>query len=347
MFIRPRVLSILTTRRCTAACDHCCVGASPRAKDAIPIERIHGLIDEAQRIPSIERIVFTGGECFLLGKDLDALIAHAHELEFQTRVITNAYWAVNAHAARQRVRSLRTAGLDELMLSSGKFHQQFVPIERIVHAARAAALARIPVRISVEQCDQSEFSPRAFEEMLAPEIELGIVVVVSAPWLPDAGGRGRATLSHGNVDANAALGRCTEVMTVISVTPDQRLIACCGFPLEELPSLRIGSVADRAIGDALEQSTDDLMKMWLHIAGPAGIADFVSQYLPGYRLPPTASICQACVLLQRDKRAMAVVGQHAAELAASVTDAFLTLQKASTNIGTITLGSRIDADFDR
>ncbi|MEA2663408.1 MAG: hypothetical protein QOI11_352, partial [Candidatus Eremiobacteraeota bacterium] len=113
MLAAPRMLSILTTRRCTARCDHCCVGASPRATAAIPVPRIHRLIDEAKRIPSLERIAFTGGECFLLGPDLDALIAHAHRLELVTRTITNGYWAVNERAARTRVGALRDAGLDE------------------------------------------------------------------------------------------------------------------------------------------------------------------------------------------------------------------------------------------
>ncbi|MBV9408392.1 MAG: radical SAM protein, partial [Candidatus Eremiobacteraeota bacterium] len=139
MFVRPRILSILTTRRCTAACDHCCIGASPRATGAIPVPRIHGLIDEAAKIPTIDRIVFTGGECFLLGEDLDRLIRHAHLTGFETRVVTNGYWAVNERAAAQRASALFAAGLDEMMLSTGTFHQQFVPVERIIAAARAVA----------------------------------------------------------------------------------------------------------------------------------------------------------------------------------------------------------------
>ena len=331
MFARPMVLSLFTTRRCTAACDHCAIGGSPRATGAIPVPRMHGLIDEAHRVASIRRIVFTGGECFLLGGDLDALVGHAHELGFETRVITNGYWAVNETAARRRAALIRSAGLDEMMVSTGTFHQRFVPVERVVHAARAAASAGIRVLISVEECDQSSFDATILHQRLAPLVAEGMVRIDRAPWITDAGGRGTTELSHERAMAQGLSNgeqRCAQILTVVSVTPNQMLTACCGFPMEELPALQIGSVAERTLDDVLGGAPDDLFKMWLHVAGPAGIAEFIARHLPGYRLPVSASICEACVALQRDPVAMGVLGEHAAEMAQSVAAQFVTLQAA-------------------
>jgi hypothetical protein len=323
------MLSIFTTRRCTAACDHCCVGASPRATAAIPVERIHRLIDEAARIPSMELIAFTGGECFLLGGDLDDAVGHAKGNGFTTRVISNGYWAVNERAARRRIGGLRARGLDEMMLSTGTFHQRFVPVERIVHAARAAAEAGILTRISVEECDQSAFDDTLLLAELAGPIGRKQIYVARSPWTTDAGGRGETSLTHERWMSGAtdrAEGRCAQVLTVIAVTPDQQLVACCGFPLEELPQLRIGSVAHRALDDVLHETPDELLKMWLHVAGPSGIADFVARHVPGYALPPSPSICQSCITLLRDRTAMRVVAEHADEIVQSVADAYVRLQ---------------------
>jgi len=327
MLARPRVLSFITTRRCTAACDHCCIGSSPRATEAIPVERMHELIADAKRIPSIERVVFTGGECFLLGRKLDGLIAHAHELELQTRVITNGYWAVNERAARARVASLRNAGLDEMMLSTGDFHQRFVPVERIVHAARAAASAAIPVRIAIEVCDQQAFDETILHQELADEIASKRVFLAHDPWTEDAGGRGTARLSHDGLRAEgrAGTGRCAQMLDTITVTPDQQLLACCGFPMEQLPGLRIGSLADDALDELLRAAPNDLLKIWLHVAGPDGIAEFVARHVPGYTLPPSVSICQSCVSLQRDRRAMAAIAEHGGEVVNAVAAAFIQL----------------------
>lgn len=329
MLAHPRVLSLITTRRCNAECDHCCIGSSPRATQAIPVERMHQLIDEAKRIPSIQRIGFTGGECFLLGRDLDGLIAHAHELEFETRVITNGYWAVNERAARARVTSLHTAGLDQMMLSTGTYHQRFVPVERIVHAARAAAAAGIPSRIAIEVCDQQTFDETILHEELAAEIATGRVFLGHDPWTTDVGGRGQAELTHEELlargGASAALGRCAQIFDTITVTPDQQLLACCGFPMEHLPRLRIGSLAESALDGVLRDAPNELIKMWLHVAGPNGIAEFVARHVPGYALPASASICQSCVALQHDAKAMAVIAEHGGEIVESIAAAFIKL----------------------
>ena len=339
MFVRPRILTIFTTRRCTAQCEHCCVGSSPHATAAIPVSRIHGLIDEAARVPTIGRIAFTGGEAFLLGSDLDAVIAHA--LGFETRVITNGYWAVNERAARRRVRALREAGLDEIMLSTGTFHQRFVPVERIVHAARATTSAGMPTRIAIETCDQQRFDATVLREQLGDALAARTLALSEDPWITDAGGRGSQALTHERLRAAGGVriaGGCAVIMTTLSVTPDQRLIACCGFPLEELPGLGIGSVADRALDDVLRDAPDDLLKMWLHVEGPAGIAEFVARYEPGYVLPgDPVSICDACIALQRDERAMQIAGRHAAEAAERIASMYVAAQSQTPDASRMTV----------
>jgi hypothetical protein len=290
---------------------------------------MHALIDEAKRIPSFERIVFSGGECFLLGADLDMLVAHAHRAGFATRAISNGYWAIHDRAARERMRSLRAAGLDEIMLSTGTFHQRFVSPTRIVNAARAAASAGISVRVSVEVCDQSTYDAASLIDDLADLVATGSVCVAQDPWIADAGGRGSTTLTHDRVPAEqqaSANGRCAQIFTIVTVTPDQILTACCGFPTEELPSLRIGSIENRALDDVLRDAPNELFKMWLHVSGPAEIAGFVARYVPGYKLPPAASICQVCVALQRDSTAMNVVAEHGGDVVQEITAAFVRLQ---------------------
>jgi hypothetical protein len=333
---RPLVLSLLTMRRCTAACDHCAIGGHPRARGMIPVPRLHALIDEAAKIPSFERVVFSGGECFLLRADLDRLVAHATARGFATRAITNAYWAVSAEAARTRVAAVRAAGLGEMMISTGTFHQRYVPVERVLFAARAAAAAGIAVRVSVEECDQSDFDHTGIRGALAAEIEDRRVTVSSDPWITDAGGRGTTHLTHERRSAQRGGyrgGSCSQILTVVTVTPEQRLTACCGFPTEELPALDIGSVADTPLDELLDDAPDVLLQMWLHVAGPERIAAFVARHVPGFALAPAVSICEACVSLQRDPRAMRAIADHGAAVAGTVARSFLQRQRLRTSLG--------------
>ncbi|HEY0384031.1 MAG TPA: hypothetical protein VGC72_17700 [Candidatus Elarobacter sp.] len=284
--------------------------------------RLHGLIDEAKRVASIRRIGFTGGECFLLGRDLVSLVAHAHELGFETRAVSNAYWAVNAQAARRRVEPLFLAGLDELLFSTGTFHQRYVPVERVVIAARAAASFGIRTRITVETCDQSDYDDAEIRGSLADLVEKGSLCIVHDPWIPDAGGRGSAELSHERLledgGGSRARGACAHVLNVITVTPRMQLTACCGFPNEELADLQIGSVAERPLDVVLRESPNALLQMWLHVDGPVGIAEFVTRKDPEVRLGSFASICHACTAIQRNPQALAVIARHAGEIAHDV-----------------------------
>ena len=145
MWFSPQTLSIITTHRCTAACEHCCFACSPGAEAAIPLARLQALVEETAEVPSIRQVVFTGGECFLLGPALDTLIRRCRDLGLGTRCVSNGYWAHSLPAAEARVAQLRAAGLEELNLSTGVFHARFVPWERVLWGAAAAASAGLGV----------------------------------------------------------------------------------------------------------------------------------------------------------------------------------------------------------
>lgn len=320
MYARPRILSLITTHRCTAACDHCCFGCSPKATKAIPVARLHSLIDEAAAIPSFEMVGFTGGECFLLGKHLDALVARAHGYGLRTRVVSNGYWAVNPLAAQRRVASIREAGLDEAHFSTGMFHARFVPVERVLHAVRACAAAGLFTTLWIEECEGSTFDGGAVREALADLVRERRIVIGAQPWIENAEGAGVARLEHDPSLSRFLEGNksgCPSILDVLSVTPDQTLIACCGFTMESIPDLHLGSVADRTLGDVLANAPNELLKYWIHVEGPERILEFVRRFEPSYRLPAESpSMCQTCLHLHRDAVAQRVLREHADDIPA-------------------------------
>jgi hypothetical protein len=315
MYARPRILSLITTHRCTAACDHCCFGCSPKVTKAIPVARMHALIDEAAAIPSFEMVGFTGGECFLLGKHLDALVARATGHGLRTRVVTNGYWAVTPLAAQRRIACLRASGLAEVHLSTGMFHARFVPVERVLHAARASAEAGLFTTVWIEECEGSTFDGAIVREALDDLVRERRVYVGVQPWIENAEGRGDARLEHDpslSRFLDAKKSGCPTILDVLSVTPDQTLIACCGFTMEQIPELHLGSVAERTIADVLDCAPNELLKYWIHVEGPERILEFVQRFEPGYRLPAESpSICQTCLHLHRDPVAQRVIAEHA------------------------------------
>jgi hypothetical protein len=316
MFIRPQILSLITTHQCTAACDHCCFTCTPKVTKAIPVPRLFTLIDEAVLLPSMRVVVFTGGECFLLGKNLDRLIAHANRYEMITRCVTNGYWARTIRAARSKADALRRAGLKEINFSTGSFHARYVPTDRIVNAAIASVEAGFTTLINAEICNDDGFTTEFLTEhpVISRYLSDGRLRLQRNVWIENAEGRGNAKINHtperSRFNADRKSG-CQTVLNVLAVTPDQHLVACCGLHLESIPDLHLGSVACASIQDVLSQAPDDFLKIWMHVDGPERILEFVRSYDPSYELPlDSVHPCTTCLHLYKDPHALEIIARH-------------------------------------
>jgi len=71
-------------------------------------DQVCAYVDGAlEAFPSIRAVVFTGGECFLLGDGLTQGIERAARAGRGTRCVTNGYWATSREAAERRLRRAR------------------------------------------------------------------------------------------------------------------------------------------------------------------------------------------------------------------------------------------------
>lgn len=327
-FISPRTLALITTHQCTAACDHCCFACTPRVTKRIPPQRLAELIDEAVEIPSLREIGFTGGECFLLGKELVERIAQVKALGKRAVCVTNGYWAVNRKAAQRVVDDVASAGLARMTISTGEMHSVYVPLERVINGAIAACDAGIDIEISLEDFRKTTFDWRAVCEH--PEIlrreKRSNFWIAARRWIPNAEGKGQADVRHhARYDRfrHRRPSRCTTVMDVLAVNPSLKLVACCGYPLESLEDLHLGSVADKTITQVLADAPTDPLKLWLHAMGPERMLLFAKRYLPDYPLPQSPQICLTCVHLFRDPEVLRVLREHFHEVEEEVTSGYL------------------------
>src|SRR3546814_13907772 len=67
-----------------------------------------------------------------------------------TRIVSNGSWAKRLVRAKEICNELKRAGLDELNISTGNDHQEFVPQESVVNAAESAIACDITTLITVE-----------------------------------------------------------------------------------------------------------------------------------------------------------------------------------------------------
>jgi len=240
-------------------------------------------------------------------------------------------------AARARVADLRRAGLDELNFSTGSNHAQFVPWQRVVWGAAAAAEAGVSgIVISIEAFEGSPFDPSLLvrHPLIAPLMADGRVRVIQSPWIPNGsdwvGNTCAAGLAHAEGQLRFRDGNrtaCESSLRVVSVTPDLDLVTCCGLNLEHIPQLHVANLRRQTLRAALEGIAPGLLKMWIHVEGPERVLEFVREKVPGFPLPlDSAHICHTCRYLHGSPEALAVLARHRQEVEDRVLGQFMLSQ---------------------
>jgi hypothetical protein len=283
------VLSV--TFGCPIKCRFCGVHAGPHRKDRMSLEFMKKIIDDALRLGTLELVVFTGGEPFLLGEDLYAIVHYASEKRLLTRIVSNAYWATSYKRAKEIIARLKKLGLTEINYSCDDFHQELIPIERIRWANDAAAELGMPALLAVKGIKDSRINPSSLEELLGHKLTNFIEgskknprnFVYSYGVTIPVGWGCNAIKDHELLwpaDDATWQGPCKTVLENIVISPNGDLSVCCGIGSDNIPETIIGNVNQHRLVDILSEGNNDLILNWLALEGPFGIMRFVQQKVP-------------------------------------------------------------------
>ncbi len=317
LMIEPEILTILGTYKCTAACENCCFDSNPYLTKRLDLDRIIGFIDEGARFPSCKIVVFSGGECFLLRDDLNKAVARATSLGLSTRCVTNGYWAKRIAHGRKRLGSLVEAGLKELNISTGDYHQRWVSQDAVVNAASLGVELGLEETVVVVELQKER---RVGRQTLMQDPRIQKLVqnertrfrIIESPWMP-MDYKERIEHHHDNLLNRTTLhlrGGCTSVLKTIVVTPDQQLGFCCGLAREQIPELNVPWDGG-ALGPILEAGAQDFMKIWLSVDGPDRILAWAATKNPDIEWENRFSHhCHSCLALYRDPLVRQTIRDH-------------------------------------
>ena len=308
----PRTITFLVTYQCTAACTQCCFECSPGIKGHIPIDRILKYIDEVHSsFPTLDLIVFSGGECFLLGENLITAVSYAHSKGLSVRCVTNGYWGRLPARTDQWMSRLKKAGLTELNISTGDEHQQYVPFSSIVNAAWSAVENGIRTLVLVETGFGTRFTVedalknKRIMELCQRHPNRHLFHIVSNTWIPfhysnfeDSMFVGYRPKAMSTVEERG----CSQIFETIAITPHEKVAACCGLTMEHIPELKLGDLTGNH-GDSIKEmfncQFDDFLKMWIYVDGPKKILRTITEELGWMLQNEIVHPCQACAILHQ------------------------------------------------
>jgi len=144
----------LLSYTCLFECDHCFLHCSPRLEGTFTGKQVRQVLDEAEKIGTVEWIYFEGGEPFLFYPILVDGVRAARERGFKVGIVTNAYWAISQEDAELWLAPLRDLGVDDLSISDDPFHSGDDGSPTPAHAAAAAKHLGMPAAtICIEKPD--------------------------------------------------------------------------------------------------------------------------------------------------------------------------------------------------
>jgi MoaA/NifB/PqqE/SkfB family radical SAM enzyme len=310
-------VTILGTYRCTAACENCCFGSNPYMTKRLDLGDILAFIEESARYPSCKLVVFSGGECFLLGDELVTAVEYATSLGFSTRCVTNGYWAKSLRHGRRRLSTLVEAGLKELNVSTGDYHQRWVAQNTVVNAACLSVEAGLRSTVVMVELQKERRVTAAsvgadarVRELLADET--AHFQLIESPWMP-MNAEDHIPQSDEQLLSRRTLhlrGGCDSVLRNLVVTPERRFGFCCGLTRERIPELN-AAWDGGTLDDLLEAGSRDFMKIWLHVDGPERILAWAASKDPRIEWENRyAHHCHACLALYTDPLVREAIRAH-------------------------------------
>lgn len=334
----PQNAAILTTFQCTAACEECCFECSPHNKKTLLLEDIKNFINQVAVIRTINFVVWTGGECFLLGKRLNEGIKYAAERGLVSRCVTNGYWATTIFKAKERLIPLVQSGLTELNLSTGDDHQEFIPVENVLNATIAALELGLTVAIAIETNKTRRYTvddflghPLYLEHIKEREFKSKLIISPSV-WVSFH--KGNKYEHYDNIKEINEKG-CEGIFETIALIPGNSVIGCCGLTACHISEMNLGKLTSDNICQLFSEHCQDFLKIWLFVEGPYKILQKVKEWDNDLYIPDFHHKCLACAYIYQNEEIKKNILMNYKEVFQDVIERYqarLALKKATNDI---------------
>lgn len=326
--IPPKTLTLITTYKCSAACNNCCFECNPNRDEMLPLAVAISHIDSAvSTYKDLQVVVLTGGECFLNMTYLLSLIKHIHSHNLTCRVVTNGFWAKSKEIAVKLLSECKKSGLDEINFSTGDDHLQYVSIDKIKNAIYAAVELDLTVVLNIEYGKDRIFNVEDLlkDSEIAKYVSINNktspkLTIINGVWMPFT----EESLPHlPALDKNIyhpSKERCTNLFNAITISPDNRLLGCCGLPVLYIKHLDLGNLNVHRMEVLYDNQFKDFMKIWLFVEGPYKILLFIERKLnkeiPECKL--LSHICFYCAVLFTNPLYLRTAQKYYKEIFASI-----------------------------
>lgn len=261
---------------------------------------------------TIKRLALTGGECFLLGDDLDGIVRYGTEKGLSVDFVSNGYWGKSYTAALERIRRLKDCGLKAVTFSVGDDHQHILPLRNCRNAAVACARTGYKVEFRMEctcfgKCTvyESLKGDKAFMKL----VDSGKIELKYWEWRDynneTVHGRSNAWRFRPYEKSRP----CRLLFQEIVITPYGDVLACCGIGNSRNPHMRLGNIWHESVSVVYERAFTDLLKVWIHKSGAQEVLQWVYDN-SDIKFHNCGNGCESCIEVFENPRILPFLREH-------------------------------------
>ena len=247
------------------------------------------------------------------------------------RIVTNGYWAKNYDHAYSILKDWKDAGLDELNVSCGEFHQEYVPIENIVHAYKAGCNLDFKTVLLAGEFTKSKLenkmTPYDFEKVLGCRVKQHHEI---SPFVSNKHaityncavcyGRGKNYIKPEDIPLvkyENLPNTCKSTIASLSLHPDGCVTICCGVGARDVNFLNIGNWRDEKLKKITDRTKDDLFTNLISFYGLKKLKEKLMATCPECGLAHRlfyAGPCDLCFELFTNKKVLDYLNTNGFEL---------------------------------
>jgi hypothetical protein len=264
----------MVTNQCPLRCAHCGPQSGPREKGVLDTTKVIEML-HAGKSYGCQMVNFSGGEPFMLGRQLAEMVEAAFHLGLVTRVTTGAYWSGNREVATKRLTELRQAGLNQVFISCSDHHQQFVPLPNVVLASTIAKDLGIDVYLTVGLTKHSRSGSRALRKAFQ-DAGVDIPFILPSPIIPF--GRASENISGDELllrSLSEIDGPCASALEHPTVHSSGKVTPCAVVFGRDCEGLDCGNVAEAGLPAILDRMQQNKLMIWIHRLGVVALKTLV------------------------------------------------------------------------
>lgn len=267
------------SRKCNLQCPHCITGANSRIKERLSYSRISSYLTQIKTVSN--GVSFTGGEPFIFLDRLKFAVREATRVGLKKGIVTNAFWANSQKKAEYILGDIKKYGeIDQLNISTDRFHERFIPFSNVVNAARACKKLKINTKIRIFHIGFSKDVQYRAVSLIKRRLKKAwgkVIEIHSQPLIVFDGMKVDKRQIGVRYSSRLPVKNSCFALRTIFIACNGDVYPCCAglFQVRYKEAVILGNINERPLKDILDEAKESFLPNFLSKFGAQGLVRLI------------------------------------------------------------------------